>query len=169
MKMSQYLREGKSENYQDAEAKGLLKAGAAAQLLSKKFNEKITAKELEPFSTEWHHAGIFKSGHSLKGKRVHFFSAADLEKITLEKILGNRAKAAAKAAPDTSKVQGWFPQYFRMTDPVSRRTFNKPFIGIYQGPAHKAPKGFKPLSEDAFARVEKQRGRELKPGQEPSF
>lgn len=163
------MRQGKSDNYQDAEEKGLLKAGAVAQLLSKKFNEKIVARELEVFATEWHHAGIFKAGQALKGKRVYFFSAAGIEKITLEKILSNRAKAARPAPPDRSKVQGWFPQYFRTTDPVSKRPQNKVFIGIYTGPANRAPKGFKALSGEAFTRAEKRKGKELRPGEVPKF
>jgi hypothetical protein len=171
MKMSDYLRQGKSENYQDAEDKGLLKAGEVAALLSKQFNTKIAAKELEVFATEWHHAGVFKSaaGQSLRGRKVYFFSAADIKKISLEKITANRNKAAKKPLPDTSMVQGWYTQYFRMTDPVTRRTLSKPFIGIYKGPANKAPKGFRPLADEAFVVAEKKRGRELKPGEIPDF
>jgi hypothetical protein len=171
MKMSDYLRQGKSENYQDAEDKGLLKAGEVAALLSKQFNTKITAKELEVFATEWHHAGVFKSaaGQSLRGRKVYFFSAADIKKISLEKITANRNKAAKKPLPDTSMVQGWYTQYFRMTDPVTRRTLSKPFIGIYNGPANQAPKGFRSLTDEAFVVAEKKRGRELKPGEVPDF
>lgn len=163
--MHKYLQQGKSENYQDAEDKQLLKAGEAAALLSKKFNEKISAKEIAIFASEWHHAGVFKSGDGLKGKRVYFFKEADLNKITLEKIQENRTKAAQKAVPDNRLVQGWYVQYFKMTDPVSRRTYSKPFVGIYKGPFAKAPKGFKALSDEAFAVAEAQRGRALKPGE----
>ncbi|WP_110053983.1 hypothetical protein [Chitinophaga sp. S165] len=165
MKMRKYLQEGKSENYQDAEDKQLLKAGEVAALLSKKFNNKISAKEIEIFASEWHHAGVFKSGNGLKGRRVYFFKEADVNKVSLEKILENRAKAAQKAAPDNRTVQGWYPQYFRMTDPVTRKTFSKPFVGIYKGPASKAPKGFQALSDEAFAVAEQHRGKALKPGE----
>lgn len=165
MKMSQYLRQGKSENYQDAEEKGLLKAGEVAKLLSKKFDEKITAAELTPFATEWHHVGVFKAGAALKGKRVYFFAPAAVEKITLAQILAGRQTPAK----DTRRVKGWFPQYFRMTDPVSRRTYNKRFVGIYEGPAHKAPKGFQSLSEEVFSRAVQQKGKELKSGETPVF
>lgn len=163
--MRKYLQEGKSENYQDAEDKQLLKAGEVAGLLSKKFNNKISAKEIEAFASEWHHAGVFKSGNGLKGRRVYFFKEADIKKISLEKILENRAKVAQKAPPDNRTVQGWYPQYFRMTDPVTRKTFSKPFVGIYTGPASKAPKGFQALSDEALAAAEQQRGKALKPGE----
>lgn len=171
MKMSHYLHQKKSENYQDAEDKGLLKAGEVAALLSKKFNIKILAAELHVFATEWHHAGIFKSnsGQSLRGRKVYFFSAREVENISLEKIYANRNKAVEKPLPDKTPVQGWYTQYFRMTDPVTRRTFAKPFIGIYQGPASKAPKGFKALSPEVFAIAEKQRGKEFKAGEQPPF
>ncbi|MBC9929744.1 hypothetical protein [Chitinophaga qingshengii] len=165
MKMSQYLRQGKSENYQDAEEKGLLKAGEVAKWLSKKFNEKITAAELTPFATEWHHAGVFKAGAALKGKRVYFFAPAAVEKITLAQILAGRQTPAKDMRP----VKGWFPQYFRMTDPVSRRTYHKRFVGIYEGPAHKAPKGFQSLPEEVFTRALQQKGKELKAGETPVF
>lgn len=169
MKMSKYVQQGKSENYQDAEEKQLLKAGEVAALLTKKFKIKITALELSPFATEWHHGGVFKSrtGQSLKGKRVFFFKPADIEKVSLEQILSNREKAAAP--PDNSIVKGWYVQYFKMTDPVSRRLISKAFVGIYNGPRSKAPKGFKALEEEAFAAAEKQRGRELKKGEEVRF
>jgi hypothetical protein len=164
MKMRDYLQQKKSENYQDAEAKGLLKAGAVATLLSKKFNTKIFAKELIPFAREWHHAGIFKVGDRLKGKRVYFFHPSQIEDISLEKILQNRVPAVVKDI-----VQGWYPQFFKMTDPVTRRTSSKPFLGIYKGPVNKAPKGFKPLNEEQFASAEKQRGRALKPFEDCRF
>ena len=165
MKMRDYLQQKKSENYQDAEAKGLLKAGAVATLLSKKFNTKISAKELIPFAREWHHAGIFKVGERLKGKRVYFFHADDVEKISVEKIEQNRNKTPAS----TEHVQGWYPQFFKMTDPVTRRTSSKPFLGIYKGPANKVPKGFKALDEEQFASAERQRGRALKPFEQCEF
>ena len=167
MKMRDYLQQKKSENYQDAEAKGLLKAGAVATLLSKKFKVKISAKELIPFAQEWHHAGIFKVGDRLKGKRVYFFHADDVEKIPLEKILENREKAPATKS--TEPVQGWYPQFFKMTDPKTRRSVSKPFLGIYKGPANKAPKGFKALNEAQMVVAEKQRGRALKPFEECEF
>ncbi len=163
MKMRDYLQQKKSENYQDAEAKGLLKAGAVATLLSKKFNTKISAKELIPFATEWHHAGIFKVGDRLKGKRVYFFHPSQIEDISLEKILQNRTPIVV------GTVQGWYPQFFKMTDPVTRRTSSKPFLGIYKGPANKTPKGFKSLNEEQFANAEKQRGRALKPFEDCKF
>lgn len=167
--MSHYLQQGKSENYQDAETKGLLKAGEVAALLSKKFHAKITAKELEIFATEWHHAGVFKSGHSLRGRKVYFFTAKAIELITLDKILANRQLVSRKTPVDTKPVKGWYVQYFRMTDPVSRRMYNKPFVGIYEGPAHKAPRGFKPLPDEAFAEAQRQRGREIKAGEQVKF
>ncbi|WP_343303374.1 hypothetical protein AAHN97_17600 [Chitinophaga niabensis] len=163
MKMRDYLQQKKSENYQDAEVKGLLKAGAVASLLSKKFNTKISAKELIPFAREWHHAGIFKVGERLKGKRVYFFHTDDVDKVPLEKILQNRAPVVKEI------VQGWYPQFFKMTDPATRRTSSKPFLGIYKGPANKAPKGFKSLNEEQFASAEKQRGRALKPFEDCKF
>lgn len=171
MKMSEYRRQGKSENYQDAEEKGRLKAGEVAALLSKKFNTKIYAKDLSAFAKEWHHGGVFKSanGASVQGKRIYFFKPADVEKITLEQIMQQREKVALKPAPDHSLVQGWYVQFFKMTDPKSRKTYAKPFIGIYKGPASKAPKGFKPLDDVAFANAEAKRGRELKPGEQPVF
>lgn len=167
--MSKYLQQGKSENYQDAEDKQLLKAGEVAALLTKKFKMKITALELSPFATEWHHGGVFKSktGQSLKGKRVFFFKPADIEKVSLEQILRNREKAVAP--PDNSIVQGWYVQYFKMTDPVSRRLVSKAFVGIYKGPKSKVPKGFKELGDEAFVVAEKQRGRELKKGEKCEF
>lgn len=167
MKMRDYLQQKKSENYQEAEAKGLLKAGAVATLLTKKFKIKISAKELIPFSREWHHAGIFKVGDRLKGKRVYFFNTDDVDQIELEKILQNREKVSAPKS--TEQVQGWFPQFFKMTDPVTRRTASKPFLGIFKGPANKAPKGFKALNEEQMVVAEKQRGRALKPFEECKF
>lgn len=168
MKMKDYLQQKKSENYQDAEARGLLKAGAVATLLTKKFKTKISAKELIPFSREWHHAGIFKVGERLKGKRVYFFHADDVDTIELEKIMQNREKAVP-VIKSTEPVQGWYAQFFKMTDPKTRRTVSKPFLGIYKGPANKAPKGFKALNEEQFAVAEKQRGRALKPFEQCEF
>jgi hypothetical protein len=162
MKMSKYLQQGKSENYQDAEDKQLLKAGEVAARLTKKFKTKISAKELEKFSKEWHHAGVFKTASgALKGKRVYFFKEEDIKNITLEQILSKRI--------DDTQVQGWYVQYFKMTDPQTRRTISKPFIGIYKGPKSKSPKGLKELSNTAFANAEKQKGKDYKPEQKYDF
>lgn len=166
MKITRYIQEGKSENYQDAEDKGLLKAGEAAALLTKKFGTKIFARELEAFSKEWHHGGVFKSGNSLKGRRVYFFSPGQLDKISLESILSKREK---KAPVESKEVQGWFVQFFKMTDPVSRRVYSKPFVGVYKGPSNKKPKNFQPLSDEAFAIAQRQRGRALAPNERPEF
>ncbi|MCK7554979.1 hypothetical protein MKQ70_08160 [Chitinophaga sedimenti] len=167
MKISKYAQEGKSENYQHAEARGLLKAGEAAALLSKRLGVKITAKEIEVFSKEWHHAGVFNAGRGIKGRRVYFFSEEALSNISLDAILANRNKP--KPVPDERTVQGWYIQFFKMTDPATRRRYSKPFVGIYKGPAHKKPKGFKPLSDEAFEVAAKQRGKALLPGETPSF
>lgn len=167
MKISKYVQEGKSENYQDAEDKGLLKAGEAAAVLSKRFNTKIYAKEIEVFAKEWHHAGVFKSGNSLKGRRVYFFAKEQLEKLSLDAILANRKKE--KPPVEDKTVQGWYIQFFKMTDPVTRRRYSKPFVGIYKGSAAKKPKGFRPLTDEAFEVAQKQRGKALQPGEQPKF
>lgn len=165
--MSKYLQEGKSENYQDAEARQLLKAGEVAALLAKKFKIKITAKELAPFATEWHHAGVFKTTSGrLKGKRVYFFNNADIEKIELRQILGNRKE---ERPVDNSIVQGWYMQYFKTTDPTSRKIISKSFIGIYKGTKSKAPKGLIQLTDEKLEEAQKQKGRELKPGEKCVF
>lgn len=161
--MNDYLREGKSENYQDAEARGLLKAGEVAARLSKQLGMKVSAKELERFATEWHHAGVFKgnSGGALRGRKVYFFSEAAVQQITAEKILHNREKEQQKKTAGEKIVKGWYPQYFRMTDPVTRRVYSKPFVGIYTGPVGKAPKGFTVLDDEAFEKKKEQRGKPL--------
>ncbi|UYQ95019.1 hypothetical protein MKQ68_07920 [Chitinophaga horti] len=168
MRINRYAQEGKSDNYQHAEARGLLKAGEAAALLTKRFGTKIAAAELTVFSKEWHHAGVFSGkGGSVKGRRVYFFSPEQLEQISLNAILANRLKT--KPEPDNEIVQGWYIQFFKMTDPATYKRYSKPFVGIYKGPASKKPKGFRPLSDEAFEIALKQRGKALLPGEVPKF
>jgi hypothetical protein len=89
----QYASQGKSNNYLAAQAAGRFTAGQAARVLSKRFGRKIAARDLEPLACEFHHAGRFGRD---KARRVFFFSAVELELITL-------ADVERAAAP----VWGW--------------------------------------------------------------
>lgn len=89
----EYAAQGKSNNFVAASEAGRLTAGQAARALSKRLGRKILAKEIEPLATEFHHAGRFGGD---KAKRVFFFAAEEVERITL-------ADVERAAAP----VWGW--------------------------------------------------------------
>lgn len=52
---AEYAAQGKSNNFVNAEAAGHLAAGQAAKVLSKRLGCKITAKQIEPLASEFHH------------------------------------------------------------------------------------------------------------------
>lgn len=89
----EYDLQGKSNNFIAAQKEGRMTAGQAAKKLSKRLGRKITAKEIEPLATEYHHAGRFGKHQA---KRVFFFSQNEIDKITL-------ADVERAAAP----VWGW--------------------------------------------------------------
>jgi len=98
---AEYAAQGKSNNYLAAQAAGRLTAGQAAKVLSKRLGRPVKAKDLEPFATEYHHAGCFGGN---KARRVFFFAAADLERITAADL--DRA-----ALPVWGWVLGFKPVY----------------------------------------------------------
>lgn len=169
--MQQYIRQGKSENYLMAEERGLKKAGEVAAALSKKFGEKVSAKDLIPFAKEWHHAGVFQRAGSnrLSGKRVYFLHPGDIDAITMEQILQHRERSNRPKVVNEQFVQGWYKQYFKITDPATYRTLRKAFVGIYQGKANKAPKGFIALDEPAFVQAQKMAGKAIPNGETIEF
>ena len=79
----EYQSQGRSNNYIAAVEAGKLTVGQAAKFLTKKFGEKIVAKQLEPLAVEYHHAGLF-NGRS--AKRVFFLTRDFVETLTREKI-----------------------------------------------------------------------------------
>lgn len=79
----EYVAQGKSNNYIAAQEEGRLTAGQAAKLLTKRLGRKITARQIEPLATEFHHAGRFDNR---KAKRVFFFSPEEVDAITLADI-----------------------------------------------------------------------------------
>jgi hypothetical protein len=87
-KFSDYLAQGKSNSHIAAgEDENKVTASVAAKYLSKKFNVKILAKDINHLSNEWHHSGVFKSGNGrTAANKTYFFNKEDLDKITLEQI-----------------------------------------------------------------------------------
>jgi hypothetical protein len=158
-----YLAQGKSNNYLQSEVSGKLKAGEAALLLTKKFKTKIYAKELHVFSSEWHHAGLFRgsSGKS-KGRHVYFLTPADLEKISLDAILKNRALAEEAVRTAGEAVQGWYIEFVKSPGTHGKGRWI-PLMGLFRGRKGDAPKTFVPLSDEAYADAQKYQGKQLKP------
>jgi hypothetical protein len=159
-----YLSQGKSNNYLQSEATGKWKAGEAAQFLSKKFKTKIYAKELHVFSSEWHHAGVFKGGSGkLTGRHVYFLTPTQTDKITLEELLRNRAIDAEARASASEKVQGWFVQFVKGPKNAYGKRKWVPLLGVYRGPKGEAPKTFVALDDHTYADALTYQGRQLKP------
>ncbi len=159
-----YLEQGKSNNYLKSEASGKLKAGEAALVLTRKFKTKIYAKELHVFSSEWHHAGLFKGGSGkFTGRHVYFLTPAEVEKVSLDMILKNREILAQAIATADHPVQGWYVEFVK--GPKNRYGKRKwiPLMGLYKGPRGKAPKTFIALTDDAFEKAEKYQGKQLRP------
>ena len=94
--MLAYEQTGKyvSERHADASAEGKLTSGKIAGMLSKKFGEKITAKEVKPFAGEWHHSGFYQGNRGSTMGRTYFFPPnTDLEEL-YKKVCEARANAA---------------------------------------------------------------------------
>ena len=98
--MLAYEETGKyvSERHAEASAEGKLTSGKIAGMLSKKFGKKITAKEVKPFASEWHHSGFYQGNRGSTMGRTYFFAPnTDLEKLYKE-VCEARANAAEIAA-----------------------------------------------------------------------
>lgn len=141
-----------------------MKAGEAALLLTKKFKTKIYARELHVFSSEWHHAGLFRgdSGKS-KGRHVYFLTAVDVGKITLDAVLKNRAIAEEAARTAGEAVQGWYVEFVKSPGSQYGKRGWIPLMGLFRGRKGDAPKTFVPLSDEAYADAQKFQGKQLKP------
>jgi len=159
---SDYLSQGKSNNYLVAEENGKIKAGEVAKILTKKFGIKIYAKEIECFATEWHHAGVFQ-GYTgkLMGRKVRFFTHEEIENITLESILENRGNQTKKEEKENQMVKGWFVKFERIRINHYGKLGWKPFVGLYEGLQGNAPKNFTSLTDEEFEDARKYEGSQL--------
>lgn len=64
-----------SQRHETAKQEGKITAGKAAKIISKSVGEKVLAKDIKKFSTEWHHSGFFKNGMG----KTWFFSPKEIE------------------------------------------------------------------------------------------
>jgi len=149
----EYAARGKSNNFIAAQDAGRLTAGQAARWLSKKFDRKITAAQVEPLATEYHHAGRFGNN---KARRVFFFSPAELDQITLADI--ERA-----AAPVYGWVLGFRAEH-------TGRYGKKRYVPIIAeagqfsaNKAHRLGDKFHPLSETEASEAQAAVGKQLPP------
>lgn len=125
----EYTGKYTSERHEEAKQSGKLTAGEVTKLLNKKFNpeQKITAVELRPLATEWHHSGFYKpAGSKSKMGKTYFF---DLEEIPIEKlfekiIAAREEQARIEVAPDV--VVYYFQVAFEKTSGRYGRTFWQP-------------------------------------------
>lgn len=144
--------------------------GAAAKLLSKKFKTKISAKELEAFSTEWHHSGVFKGNTGrLQGRRTWWLTTEQIEGITLEQIEANRSAQAAAIEEGKRTVRGWYVDFRREAVNHLGRMGYKPYLAVYEGPASGTPKNFSPLTDGEFLSAKLEAGRRLEAYETPRF
>jgi hypothetical protein len=137
-------------NFIAAKAQGRMTAGEAAKLLSKKFACKITARQIEPLATEFHHAGRFGND---KAKRVFFFSPEELDRITLADIEN-------VIAPVWGWVLGFKAEYGSFG-----KKYYVPIVGqvdqFSRDKAHRLGKKFHPLSEAEAAEAKSAVGKIL--------
>lgn len=90
----EYTGKYTSDRHEQAKQDGKLTAGETAKLLNKNFKPetKITAAELKPFATEWHHSGFYKGGNGSTMGRTYFFSPdTNLEEL-FQLVITNREK-----------------------------------------------------------------------------
>jgi hypothetical protein len=159
-----YLKQGKSNNYLEAEQEGKFKSGEAAKILSKKFKTKITAKELAPFTGEYHHAGVFK-GYSgkLTGRKVKFFTLQQLDAITLDDILLSRNVESIVAEEGNRIVKGWYVTFQKVSINRFGKLGYKPFLSLYEGKKSGQPKNFTELLDEVYLDAKAYEGKQLKP------
>ena len=167
--IEQYFDQGKSNSHILAQNQGKLTAGAAAKILTKKFGIKISAKDLKPLSTEWHHAGHFKGFNGGQAGKTYFFTQDQVNQITPETIENSRKLLADKLVMESQDVKGWFVKFDRVRINSYGKLGYKPFLGIYEGPKGKAPKSFIALSEEQFIIAKSQEGRAMEAYETPTF
>lgn len=160
-----YLRQGKSNNYIDAEQKGLYKAGEAARFLTRQLKMKVLAADVIPFCREWHHAGVFK-GHRgrLRGRVVHFIDAGRLNNITAADIEAGRQQARQQTEQDQQPICGWYVD-FEQLKTKHGKTYYVPRVGLFEGPQGQAvyKRDFQALSREEFEKARPFAGRRLNP------
>ena len=66
-----------SERHEIAKQKGLITAGQAAAIISRKTGTKISASEIRPFADEWHHSGFYAG----KMGKTWFFRSSTVDHL----------------------------------------------------------------------------------------
>jgi len=114
--MLAYQETGKyvSERHAEAAAQGKMTAGQMAKLLNQRFSiePKITARELKPLASEWHHSGFYKGRAGSTMGRTYFF-AVEMNLDELCKSVCDQRGQAAKQAAEAKVVIHKFSAGFR--------------------------------------------------------
>lgn len=149
----EYNQQGKSNSYIATQQEGGLTAGQAAKMLSRRLGVKILAKELEPLTKEYHHAGRFGKNQA---RRVFFFTPKEVDRITLEDI-----------RQASTPQWGWVLAFKRVKINRFGKMGYRPIIGeagaIPADKVHRLGDKFHPLSKDEAKSAIKAVGKELPP------
>lgn len=153
---SDYLVQGKSNNFFIAKENGKITAGEAAKILSKKFKIKILARDIDNLTDEFHHAGVFKNHQNrLTGKKVKFFTLESVNSLTLNQILDNKNQK-------NSIVKGWYITFKKVSINRYGKLAWKPFVSIYKGQQQSKPQHFHELSDIDFDHAKQFDNKQLK-------
>lgn len=158
-----------SERHESAKQSGKLTAGEVAKLINKRFKPepKVTASELRPFATEWHHSGFYKSHCRSTMGKTWFFDAEIFENFESEyytKILSAREEEAAIAA-EVSELVFYFKAGFEKRG-SGRRSFWQPIaeLGEAEVKASEYPSFFskrEKICKEDYCQFNKYNGRSL--------
>lgn len=148
---------GRSNNMVAAEERGMITLGRWA----KRHGVSAAAAKHVMHPSEAHHTGTGRRGKS----RLTYVLPAALEPSESE-LASMRAwdvQAREQRAADAERVvRGWYTAW-RVEYGQYGRKRNVPVVGLYSGPADRAPRGLTEMTEPEYAEAEPLLGRALKP------
>jgi hypothetical protein len=172
-----YIAQGKSNNFLKAEEEGKMTLGEAAKLINRKLkadlkaiDKKVMAIDLEGFSTEWHHAGVFKKYNGkLGGKKVYFLTKEQAESITLEQLANVWDKKSQEQEEGKKEVKGYFIRLEVSYGGAYGKKTWIPTMYAYSGTENGTPQKFCRLDEKDYLIAKAFNGLTLKPYTDPNF
>lgn len=134
-----------------------LTAGELARLM-RRAGMQVTARELQPLATEWHHAG-WKPGGGMG--RCYFFAAADATPDGMSRLFARVVAARAAAAqPRYGWRVGFRADY---SGPYGRKRY-QPIAELREfAPGQRMPDKFEPISREEYGALLPHNGADLLP------
>ena len=160
-----------SERHERAVQSGKLTAGQAAKIISKITGEKVSAKQLKQYSTEWHHSGFYSKGMG----KTYFFTdeqinnlADNWNQLKAESIQKELKIKAIEDEKRNSIIQGFYFTWDYDYNGSYGKKRNFKVLKFYSGNELNKPINFTSLTFEEYEKAISKQGQKYYGWDEPT-